>query len=108
MSTDMGNSPEATGPSEERKAPRQVPHLTREESAARGKAARSSAPLASHAGFDPGRERPDPIALLEGQAISRVPELVPIRYGRMVTTPFAFYRGAALVMASDLSRTPTP
>ena len=49
--------------------------------------------------------RPDSIALLEGQAVSRVPELVPIRYGRMVASPFSFYRGGALIMASDLSRT---
>ena len=57
-------------------------------------------------GVRPGRDRPDPIALLEEQAKSRVPELVPIRRGRMMVSPFTFYRGAALPMASDLSRTP--
>ncbi len=51
-------------------------------------------------------DRPDPIDLLERQAKTRVPELVPIRYGRMLVSPFAFYRGAALVMASDLAATP--
>ena len=50
--------------------------------------------------------RPDPVALLEEQAVSRVPELVPIRYGRMLVSPFTFYRGAALIMASDLAATP--
>ena len=50
--------------------------------------------------------RPDPIALLEEQAESRVPELVPIRYGRMLVSPFTFYRGAALIMAADLAATP--
>jgi len=108
MSSDIGTVVEGGESAEGRRAPRKVVHLTREERAAKGKAARTTASLASHADFDPSQDRPDPIAQLEGQAISRVPELVPIRYGRMVTTPFAFYRGAALVMASDLSRTPTP
>jgi uncharacterized protein (DUF2252 family) len=51
-------------------------------------------------------ERADPLALLEGQGLSRVPELLPIRYGRMASSPFGFFRGAALPMASDLARTP--
>jgi uncharacterized protein (DUF2252 family) len=72
---------------------------------ARGKQARSSAPRADHDGFDRAGDRPDPIALLEEQARTRVPDLVPIRYGRMMVSPFTFFRGAALVMASDLSRT---
>ena len=63
-------------------------------------------PRDSHATFEPGADRPDPVALLESQAPSRVPELVPIRYGRMLVSPFTFFRGAALVMASDLSATP--
>src|SRR5579872_7159861 len=74
--------------------------------AARGKTARRAVPRESHAVFDPPSDRPDPIALLEEQAKSRVPELVPIRRGRMMVSPFTFYRGAALPMASDLSRTP--
>ena len=64
-------------------------------------------PRSAHAEFDPGPKRPDPVALLEGQAKTRVPELVPIRYGRMLVSPFTFYRGAALIMASDLATTPT-
>jgi len=74
--------------------------------AARGKAARAGAPRDSHAGFQPAADRPDPVSLLESQAASRIPELLPIRYGRMLASPFAFFRGAALLMASDLAATP--
>ena len=81
-----------------------VPHLTREEREARGKAARE-APRSSHAQIEFPADR-DPVGLLEEQAASRLPELVPIRYGRMLTSPFAFYRGGALIMAADLARTP--
>ena len=56
--------------------------------------------------FDPPADRPDPISLLEEQAKSRVPELVPVRYGRMMVSPFTYFRGAALPMASDLAATP--
>ncbi|HEY6312782.1 MAG TPA: DUF2252 domain-containing protein [Streptosporangiaceae bacterium] len=83
-----------------------VGRLTSAERAARGKAARSAVPRESHAVFDPPSDRPDPIALLEEQAKSRVPELVPIRWGRMMVSPFTYYRGAALPMASDLASTP--
>ena len=83
-----------------------VPHLTVEERVARGKAARREVPRSSHAGFTPGGHRRDPVALLEQQAVTRVPELVPIRYGRMLVSPFTFYRGAALIMAADLAGTP--
>ena len=89
-----------------KKAQEAEQHLTRAERAARGKAARAEVPRSSHGVFEPDPNRPDPIELLERQARSRVPELVPIRYGRMLTSPFAFYRGAALIMASDLSATP--
>jgi uncharacterized protein (DUF2252 family) len=88
-----------------RTAAKAVPHTTRDESAARGKAARVQVPRAAHAEID-FSERRDPVALLEEQAASRVPELVPIRYGRMLVSPFAFYRGGALIMASDLAATP--
>ena len=71
-----------------------------------GKAARTAVPRSSHADFEPSPTRPDPVALLEEQATSRVQELVPIRYGRMLVSPFTFYRGAALIMASDLAGTP--
>ena len=83
-----------------------VPHLSVAERVARGKAARNEVPRSSHTGFAPGATRPDPVALLEGQAVTRVPELVPIRYGRMLVSPFTFYRGAALIMASDLAAHP--
>ena len=76
------------------------------ERAAAGKAARSGAPRSAHAGWDPPAGREDPVAILERQALTRVPELVPIRYGRMATSPFAFFRGAAAVMAADLAHTP--
>ena len=79
---------------------------TADERAARGKAARAQTPRSSHAVFDPPANRPDPVALLESQARHRVPELVPIRYGRMLASSFTFYRGAALIMASDLAHTP--
>ncbi len=79
------------------------PHATRK---ADGKALRRSCPLESHADLPLAPDR-DPIGLLIGQAASRVPELVPIRYRRMLVSPFTFYRGAAVVMAADLSRTPT-
>ena len=83
-----------------------VPHLSVEERKARGRAARREVPRASHADFTPGAFRHDPVELLERQAVSRVPELVPIRYGRMLVSPFTFYRGAALIMAADLAGGP--
>ncbi len=82
-----------------------VEHLSRADRAARGKDARAVAPLESHAEFSPGPGR-DPVGLLLGQAASRVPELVPVRHGRMLVSPFTFYRGAALPMAADLASTP--
>jgi uncharacterized protein (DUF2252 family) len=72
---------------------------------ARGRAARSAAPRADQGEWVPSRTRPDPVELLQSQAKTRVQELVPIRYGRMLVSPFTFYRGAALIMASDLSTT---
>ncbi len=83
-----------------------LPHLSPSERAARGRAARAESPRGRHAEWEAWAERPDPVALLEEQAESRVPELVPIRYGRMLASPFAFFRGAAYVMASDLAATP--
>ena len=83
-----------------------VGRLSPAERAARGKAARAEVPRQSHAAFDLPSDRPDPIGLLEEQAKSRVPELVPVRWGRMMVSPFTYYRGAALPMASDLAGTP--
>jgi uncharacterized protein (DUF2252 family) len=88
-----------------RRTPPKIEHPSREERATTGKSARVRMPLDSHAEFVTSG-RSDPIELLESQAVTRVPELVPIRYGRMMASPFAFYRGAALVMANDLAKTP--
>jgi uncharacterized protein (DUF2252 family) len=82
-----------------------VAHFTAAERAARGRAARAECPRSSHAGCELEDDR-DPVAILEAQAESRVPELVPVRYGRMLVSPFTFYRGAAAVMAHDLASTP--
>jgi uncharacterized protein (DUF2252 family) len=83
-----------------------VPHLSVAERAARGKAARAEVPRSSQAQFEPSPARIDPLELLARQDATRVPELVPIRYGRMLVSPFTFYRGAALIMAEDLAATP--
>ena len=81
-------------------------HLTVDERIARGRDARAAVPRSSHGSWEPAADRHDPIALLEEQAASRVPGLVPIRHGRMLESPLAFYRGAALIMAADLAATP--
>jgi uncharacterized protein (DUF2252 family) len=81
-------------------------HLSVEERVARGKAARTAAPRSSHGAWAPTADRPDPVELLESQSVDRVPELVPIRHGRMLVSPFTFFRGAALLMAADLESTP--
>jgi uncharacterized protein (DUF2252 family) len=83
-----------------------VAHFTLDERAARGKAARAEVPRTSHAEWEPAPSRSDPVDLLEQQSQSRVEELVPIRYGRMLVSPFTFYRGAAYIMASDLAGMP--
>jgi len=75
------------------------------ERAAVGKAARGDSPRSSHGEWAAAADRPDPVELLEDQATSRVGQLVPLRYGRMLASPFAFYRGAAAVMAADLAST---
>ena len=82
------------------------PLPSRDERRAAGEAARARVPVGTHAGWRPAPGRADPVALLEEQAATRIPELVPIRYGRMAVSPFTFYRGAALPMAADLSVTP--
>jgi uncharacterized protein (DUF2252 family) len=85
-----------------------VPHsaATPAERAEAGRAARRAAPRSSHAEWAPAVDRPDPVELLDQQAVSRVGQLVPLRYGRMLASPFAFYRGAAAVMAADLGGVP--
>ena len=86
--------------------PKTVVHLTVDERIARGKAARAEVPRSRHAEYEAPHDRADPVDLLEDQARTRVPELVPIRYGRMLVSPFTFYRGAAKIMAHDLAGTP--
>jgi uncharacterized protein (DUF2252 family) len=83
-------------------------HATLElgESTERGRAARASVPRSAHGDWAPAPDRPDPVAVLQAQAATRVQELIPIRYGRMLVSPFTFYRGAAAVMAADLAPTP--
>src|SRR3954467_8479991 len=81
--------------------------LALDERAALGHATRAHAPRSSHADWQAAADRADPVDLLEEQAQSRVPELVPIRYGRMLNSPFAFFRGAAYIMAADLAHTPS-
>ncbi len=81
-------------------------HLTVDQRVARGRAARRETSRSEHGRWEPAPDRPDPVALLEEQAASRVPDLVPIRYGRMLVSPFTFYRGAAAIMAADLAPTP--
>jgi len=100
-------APRRMGPTARKTKPTAaVPHLSVAERVARGKAARKEVPRAGHALFEPLSTRSDPVELLERQARTRVPELVPIRYGRMLVSPFAFYRGAAMIMAHDLAATP--
>ena len=100
-----GNRPGTRGPDRARARAGSGEQLPRADRAARGKKARALAPLDSHAEFTPGQSR-DPVGLLLAQAKSRVPELVPVRHGRMLVSPFTFYRGAALPMAADLAATP--
>jgi uncharacterized protein (DUF2252 family) len=83
-----------------------IDHLTMAERVAIGRSAREAVPRRSHASWAPSPHRRDPVDLLEEQGATRVPELVPIRYGRMLTSPFAFYRGTALLMAADLADVP--
>ncbi len=84
-----------------------VLHPSVDERSARGRAAREQVPRSVHTGWAPSPDRPDPVALLEEQNTTREPDLVPIRHGRMLISPFTFYRGAAKIMATDLKDTPT-
>src|SRR5829696_237635 len=72
----------------------------------RGRVARREVPRGAHAGWAPAPDRPDPVDLLEAQARDRIEDLMPIRYSRMMASPFAFMRGSAIVMAQDLAGTP--
>src|SRR5713101_827724 len=87
-------------------ATREVLHLDVAARVARGRATRREVPRSSHGPWEPPPTRADAVAMLQGQEVTRVPELVPIRHERMLASPFAFYRGAALVMAADLAAGP--
>ena len=90
-----------------RTAPRAHETIHLEKAYAEGKALRAKVPRESHAEYELARHRRDPVHMLERSSEGRMPELIPIRYGRMMQTPFSFYRGAAAIMARDLSTTPT-
>jgi uncharacterized protein (DUF2252 family) len=84
----------------------QIAHPSLDERRAAGRRARERTALFSHAGWQPAADRPDPVVLLEAQNLTREPDLVPVRHGRMMVSPFTFYRGAAKIMAADLAATP--
>ena len=83
-----------------------IAHPNVDERKARGKQAWEQTPPSSHSGWQPATDRPDPVAPLEKQNLTREPDLVPVRHGRMMVSPFTFYRGAAKIMAADLAATP--
>ncbi len=89
-----------------KEAPTKVTHLSLEERQAKGGLASDRTPPSSHSGWGPAPDRPDPVALLEEQNLTREPDLVPVRHGRMMVSPFTFYRGGAKIMAADLADTP--
>lgn len=93
-------------PARRRSPARKVEHLSLDERAAAGKAARAEVGRSVHGEWEAAADRADPVELLEAQGRTRVPELVPLRYGRMLVSPFTFYRGAAYLMASDLAGEP--
>ena len=84
-------------------AVRKIAHPSVDDRKAEGLEARDRAPLSSHTKWRPAADRPDPVALLEEQNATREPDLVPVRHGRMMVSPFTFYRGAAKIMAADLA-----
>jgi len=88
-------------------AVRRIAHPSVDDRRAKGKQAQDRTPLSSHTGWAPSADRPDPVGLLEEQDATREPDLVPVRHGRMLVSPFTFYRGAAKIMAADLNGTPT-
>ena len=102
--TNVLYEPDPQGKSSPR--PKAVAHFTPAERAARGKAARTELPRSVHGTWEPAPNRRDPVDLLEEQAQTRLPELGPIRYGRMLASPFTFFRGGAYLMAADLADGP--
>jgi len=90
----------------EKEAVDKVAHPSLDERQAKGLLCNDRTPPSSHSGWHPAADRPDPVALLEEQNLTREPDLVPVRHGRMMVSPFTFYRGAAKIMAADLKDTP--
>src|SRR5215217_5581144 len=88
-------------------AVRRLAHPTVDDRRTQGREARDRTPPSSHAGWAPASDRLDPVGLLEAQNRTREPDLVPVRHGRMLVSPFTFYRGSAKIMAADLAGTPT-
>jgi uncharacterized protein (DUF2252 family) len=88
-------------------AVQRIAHPSVTDRSAEGRQARDRTPLSSHQRWAPAAERPDPVGLLEEQDATREPDLVPVRHGRILVSLFAFYRGAAKLMAADLKGTPT-
>src|SRR6187397_2595478 len=84
-----------------------IAHPSVDDRKARGREAQQRTPASSHSGWRPSTDRSDPVGLLEEQNVTREPDLVPVRHGRMMVSPFTFYRGAAKIMAADLDGTPT-
>ena len=103
---DATPTPRVVAQTPRRSADEKILHLSPDEHANRGREARKVVPRSSHSTWTPPADRANPVDLLEEQSASRVPELVPIRYGRMLVSPFTFYRGGAYLMASDLAHTP--
>jgi uncharacterized protein (DUF2252 family) len=97
----------AAAPKEAAPRIRRIRHPSLDERLATGRTARDRTPPSSHSKWSPAADRPDPVGLLEAQDRTREPDLVPVRYGRMMVSPFTFYRGAAKIMAVDLAGTPT-
>ena len=89
-------------------AVQEIAHPSVEDREAEGLVARDRAELSSHTEWRPAEDRPDPVGLLQEQDVSREKDLVPVRHGRMMVSPFTFYRGAAKIMAADLAETPSP
>ena len=109
---DPGNESSKMSKASKKKEPQgsaqtETPYLSADERAAKGKALRDAAPRTSHAGWHPFEGRRDPVELLSESNQGRLQDLIPIRFGRMAASPFAFYRGAAALMAADLAHTPT-
>jgi uncharacterized protein (DUF2252 family) len=83
-----------------------ITHVTSTEASGKGRALRVAVPRSAHAAWEPPAQRRSPVDIIAEQAISREPDLIPIRHGRMMVSPFTFYRGAAAIMAADLAATP--